>query len=135
MCFVIAPIGELNTETRKHSNNLIKDLDNVDPTKQELANEILHLDQHPDDTASPLSKFLNMLVLKGSDRPEDRAIGEVLREIARIKAVLMDLGRLPQFTYLSEHVLPMPPASGLGSRLSTATVFNLLEARPDDSGE
>lgn len=69
----------------------IKDLESVDQTKETLTNQIRHLIDHPDDVESPLSQTLDIHLLKRSEKPEERTLGELLYEIAQIKSVLGDI--------------------------------------------
>jgi hypothetical protein len=122
----------------------IRDLDSVDPTKEELAKQIQHLHDHPDDdTASPLSKFLDLLVLKGSNKPEDRAIGEVLGEIAHLKSISLDIqsrvtgSPFAGMTWYTPEILAgLPVAPGL-TELSDLSSFvgGAWKAHPGASGE
>jgi hypothetical protein len=68
----------------------IQDLDDAERTREELKKQISSLNENPDKTESPLSVALDIQNLKGSPKPEERALGELASEIAQIKSMLVN---------------------------------------------
>ena len=68
-----------------------KDLDSVEEAKEEIENQIGALQRDPNNIETPISVSLDLQLLKQSDNPEQRSIGDLLVVITELRSGLANL--------------------------------------------
>jgi hypothetical protein len=68
-----------------------KDLDSVEEAKQEIQNQIGSLEKDPNNIETPISVSLDLQLLKQSDNPEQRSLGDLLAVITELRSGLANL--------------------------------------------
>lgn len=68
-----------------------KDLDSVEEAKNEIENQIASLEKDPNNIETPISVSLDLQLLKQSDNPEQRSLGDLLAVITELRSGLANL--------------------------------------------
>lgn len=68
-----------------------KDLDSVEEAKGEIEKQITALERDPSDIETPISVSLDLQLLRQSDNPEQRSLGDVLSIISELRSAVSGL--------------------------------------------
>lgn len=68
-----------------------KDLDSVEEAKEEIGKQIASLESDPSDIETPISVSLDLQVLRQSENPEQRSLGDLLSVITELRSGLASL--------------------------------------------
>jgi len=67
------------------------DLDSVEEAKEEIVRQIQALERNSSDIETPISVSLDLQLLKQSDNPEERSLGDLLAAISEVRTGLLSL--------------------------------------------
>lgn len=65
-----------------------KDLDSVEAAIEEISNQIRALEKDPSKLETPISVSLDLQLLKQSENPEERSLGDVLTSLSELRSVI-----------------------------------------------
>lgn len=68
-----------------------QDLDSVESAKKEISAQIIALDAAEADIDTPISVAIDLQMLRRSDNPEERSLGDLLSGIADLKAIVTSI--------------------------------------------
>ena len=68
-----------------------RDLDSVEEAKSQIIQQIESLKRSPSDIETPISVSLDLQLLRQSENPEERSLGDVLTEISEVRKMISTL--------------------------------------------
>ena len=68
-----------------------RDLDSVEEAKREIVAQIESLEKSPDDMETPISVSLDLQMLRQSENPQQRTIGDVLTAMTELRSMVSNI--------------------------------------------